>query len=372
MVDWATVCKPREVGGLGILNTKLMNIALMLRWIWKFYQGEEGLWADLLRAKYLREHDFFSKEVPVRGSQFWNAIQKIKWHFKLGAKHSVHNGKWTYFWKDWWVGPGPLRARYPRLFSCCTHPDVTVHATRVLGGIPGEWRIQFRRQFSLAESVEWDNLCREVQALPVDEQNDRVSWALDNSGIFSTRSVYHGLMQGATVTHFKEVWRTRVPPKIKIFLWQLIRGKLPSCEQVAKRMGPSDGHCALCGEIEDCNHIFFTCHMASFMWAGVRELLHCDWNPAGAGDFIALAQGLAGPLRRLVWFTFATLSWSLWNIRNKLTIEGKMIGNPADAFYHMLIHMQSWRVLVRRRDRALLDVARDELRRLHARARAAA
>jgi hypothetical protein len=48
-----------------------------------------------------------------------------------------------------------------------------------------------------------------------------------------------------------------------------------------------------------------------------------------------------------------------------------MMGNPADAFYHMFIHMQSWRVLVRRRDRALLDVAQDELRRLHARARAA-
>jgi hypothetical protein len=49
-----------------------------------------------------------------------------------------------------------------------------------------------------------------------------------------------------------------------------------------------------------------------------------------------------------------------------------MIGNPANAFYHMLIHMQSWRrVLVRRRNRALLDVARDEVRRLHTRARAA-
>jgi hypothetical protein len=30
------------------------------------------------------------------------------------------------------------------------------------------------------------------------------------------------------VKHFKEVWRMRVPPKIKIFLWQLIRGRLPS------------------------------------------------------------------------------------------------------------------------------------------------
>jgi hypothetical protein len=36
----------------------------------------------------------------------------------------------------------------------------------------------------------------------------------------------------------------------------------------------------------------------------------------------------------------------------------------------MSIYMQSWRVLVRPRDRALLDVALDEVRRLHARTRA--
>jgi hypothetical protein len=51
------------------------------------------LWADLLEAKYLGERDFFSKEVPTRGSQFWNSIQKIKWYFKLGARHKVQNGK---------------------------------------------------------------------------------------------------------------------------------------------------------------------------------------------------------------------------------------------------------------------------------------
>jgi hypothetical protein len=48
MVDWATFCKPREFGGLGVLNTKFMNIALMLKWAWKLYQNAEGLWADLI------------------------------------------------------------------------------------------------------------------------------------------------------------------------------------------------------------------------------------------------------------------------------------------------------------------------------------
>jgi hypothetical protein len=97
MVDWPTVCKPKVFGGLGILNTRLMNISLMLKWIWKLYQNSDGLWADLIRAKYLRGRDLFDKEVPTRGSQFWNAIQKIKWHFKLGARHRVHSGKRTFF-----------------------------------------------------------------------------------------------------------------------------------------------------------------------------------------------------------------------------------------------------------------------------------
>ncbi|KAK1698102.1 hypothetical protein QYE76_014799 [Lolium multiflorum] len=87
MVEWATVCRPRDHGGMGILNTKYMNIALMLRWIWKLYQNEEGLREDLLRAKYLGDNDLFSPEVPTSGSQFWRAIQKIKWFFKLGARH---------------------------------------------------------------------------------------------------------------------------------------------------------------------------------------------------------------------------------------------------------------------------------------------
>jgi hypothetical protein len=228
MVDWPTVCKPKELGGLGILNTRLMNLALMVKWIWKLYQNAEGLWADLLRAKYLGDRDLFDKNVPKRGSQFWKAIQKIKWYFKLGAKHSVHDGKQTYFWLDWWNGSGPLRARFPLLFSCCSNPFITVQGARVIGGVPGEWHVHFRRNFGLPELVEWDNLCQEVQGLPVGEGADAVSWSLEPSGVFSTRSLYSALSQGASVTRFKEVWRARVPPKIKIFLWKLIRGRLPS------------------------------------------------------------------------------------------------------------------------------------------------
>lgn len=186
------------------------------------------------------------------------------------------------------------------MFACCDNQYATVAGVRSTEG----WRIRFRRPFGLDESVEWDNLCRIFDLHPISTGGDEVSWVLESSGQFSTNSIYHKLTQGAAVAHFKQVWKTKVPPKFRVSLWLLLRGRLPAGDQLAKRRGPSDGSCALCGEWEDCDHIFFKCHLAKFMWAGVRELLNCSWDPTGVGDFVSIVQGLAGPMRRLVWFTF--------------------------------------------------------------------
>ena len=51
MVKWQFVCRPREKGGLGIKNLKLLNIALLCKWWWKLESGE-GLLQELVRVKY--------------------------------------------------------------------------------------------------------------------------------------------------------------------------------------------------------------------------------------------------------------------------------------------------------------------------------
>jgi hypothetical protein len=62
----------------------------------------------------------------------------------------------------------------------------------------------------------------------------------------------------------------------------------------------------------------------------------CDWNPE---EFLAITHGLSGSFRILVRFTFATQCWALWLIHNKLIIEGKILKNPADVFFHISLHM---------------------------------
>ena len=93
MVNWPDVCKPKDQGGLGILNSKLFNIALMLKWIWRLFslESQSCLWVRLLKAKYLGADNIFEAS-SEGGSQFWRSLHKIKHLFKLGAKFSLGSG----------------------------------------------------------------------------------------------------------------------------------------------------------------------------------------------------------------------------------------------------------------------------------------
>ena len=52
LVDWKTVCKPKEVGGLGIRDPLDVNKAMGAK-IWcKWITHEEEPWAKLWHAKY--------------------------------------------------------------------------------------------------------------------------------------------------------------------------------------------------------------------------------------------------------------------------------------------------------------------------------
>jgi hypothetical protein len=61
-VNWQEVCQPKDQGGLGITNTRIMNIALLVKWIWRLFKDdpEETLWQRIIRAKYPGAADIFA------------------------------------------------------------------------------------------------------------------------------------------------------------------------------------------------------------------------------------------------------------------------------------------------------------------------
>ena len=202
----------------------------------------------------------------------------------MGAKHHIRDGRSTRFWVDWWQGSGPLCTRFPSLFAIALEPSCSV----ALMVQDEEWRIPLRRQLGPVERCEWDDLLRQLGPPIISGGADSLEWMLTPSRKFSVKSLYLKLCQGLPQKHFCQIWGIGVPLKIRIFLWQLARKRLPSNDNIARRKGPSTGRCGLCGDPEDTNRIFFDCSLAKFLWSAVRELLHCSWNPSCFADLFRL------------------------------------------------------------------------------------
>lgn len=90
----------------------------------------------------------------------------------------------------------------------------------------------------------------------------------------------------------------RIPPKVKIFLWQAIRGRLAAANQIRKRNGPGSEFCTLCGALEDTNHIIFNCVLTKLIWSCVTEWLQVSWDPSSFLELRALANSLIGATKR--------------------------------------------------------------------------
>ena len=50
--SWEKVCESRDAGGLGVINIKLFNVALLGKWIWRMDSLKDSLWKEVLESKY--------------------------------------------------------------------------------------------------------------------------------------------------------------------------------------------------------------------------------------------------------------------------------------------------------------------------------
>jgi hypothetical protein len=146
-----------------------MNVALLLKWVWKLFQDGNQLWRQLITAKYPNADDIFSAP-GLRGSQFWRSIHKIKHLFKLGAKHSIRDGRRTKFWMDRWVGEAPLKDRFPDLFNiACSQMD---SVAQVCGS---NEPLRFRRQLDQALLSSLEEIQAVIESTALSEGPDKVS-----------------------------------------------------------------------------------------------------------------------------------------------------------------------------------------------------
>jgi hypothetical protein len=219
LTKWEILCQPKEIGGLGIQNIDVQNKCLLSKWLFKLL-NEEGLWQTLLRKKYLSRYTLTKVTSKPSDSHFWVGLMKVKDTFLNLGSFILKKGTQIRFWEDRWLGSQPLMTQYPSLYNIVHKKDATVAS--VFEMVP--LNVSFQRVLVGENLRLWHLLVLRVAHVELYGENGMFKWDLSMTGHFFVRSTYRAFLNNNHVTYNKTLWSLKVPLKIKIFMWYLIRG----------------------------------------------------------------------------------------------------------------------------------------------------
>jgi hypothetical protein len=126
LVAWTKACKSKQEGGLGILDIKAQNKALLLKLADKFYNNCDTPWVQLTwQALYSNPVAPHAKRLV--GSFWWQDVMSLSLVFRSFASCEVGNGRTVCFWEDIWNGR-LLKLDFPQLHSFARDHKVSVKA----------------------------------------------------------------------------------------------------------------------------------------------------------------------------------------------------------------------------------------------------
>jgi len=145
-----------------------------------------------------------------------------------GGRFNLQSEEQVRFWKDIWLGDKPLCEAYPNLFRIIRKKDDTV--ANVVRTLP--LNVSFRRGLANANMNSWYGLAPKLSRSILHQGwsiyqtfwKDFVSVELTKSGFFKVRSIYRTMIKQGVQPEENPLWKLKVPLKIKIFLWYLIKG----------------------------------------------------------------------------------------------------------------------------------------------------
>ncbi|KAM0963163.1 hypothetical protein ACFX2A_022668 [Malus domestica] len=335
LVKWEIVIKSKEEGGLGVGNLRNRNEALLAKWLWRFPKEPHSLWHKVIRSKYGLQDNGWNAFPPIRGSSRspWKDISIGSQLFLHCCKFEVGNGERVRFWEDGWLDGGPLKEQFPRLFLLSRKHNQNISSFVDLSTNSLSWNFDFRRNLNEAEIEEAARLLQKVEEVRLSQSRmDNRRWKMEASGLFTCKSYCSFLSNNGMMQYFQphsQIWKSKVPPKVKILVWLAAKGKLNTCDQIQRRspfICLSPQWCSLCkAKEESVNHIFLHCSYTIQLWWKLFQEVRASWViPKGCFELLSTkfqALGSGRKAKALWGCLVSAVFWNIWLERNKRIFE---------------------------------------------------
>ncbi|KAL4283563.1 hypothetical protein GQ457_16G029270 [Hibiscus cannabinus] len=342
-MKWTDICCPKFLGGLGVIDPKFQNRALLGKWVWKFANEKDNLWQQIIRCKY---NYSVNSLLPIdpgqrRMSMLWNGV--IKSFFKDDACGNVMrnnfmlqvgDGQSISFWSDIWLGDTPLKIKFPRIFALSRN-KMGMIAEFGKKEEPGwNWNFQLRRQLYDWEISQWEDLMALLRSFRASNLNsDWVCWAGSSDGKYSVSSFgkFFSKQREGDFEWSRLVWRGIAPPKVEFFYWLVVQNRIPVKVELVKRGVSSitELSCPLCGnKFETAAHLLFNCDISWLIWMQFAAF----WGlslvlPENPISFLYAWEGARHDVSSdSIWHLIPfVIIWSIWLTRNEIVFEKKKV-----------------------------------------------
>ncbi len=220
-----------------------------------------------------------------------------------------------------------LRNRFSNVFKASSLRHLSVHNWLRRGGT---LRHSGGNSLPPAVIAELGELQTISSSIVLSATPDTVTWRWSLHGNFIVRSAYRFLtFDGVADCSIPHLWRIKIPPNLKVFLWLAARNRLLTADHLARRgwIGPS--MCAMCrGASESLEHLLFRCPFAVQVWGWMLQseelilgtLLSRDGGLAC--HWVRTRRTLQGQRKSLLDLGFAAICWEIWLERNRRIFTG--------------------------------------------------
>lgn len=134
-------------------------------------EKEEGLWQDIVRAKYIRGIPVTCIKPRQNDSPIWSDLLQVRKFYTQGRKFKCNNGHAISFWKDCWLDDVLICETYPFLYELCSNADLSVKECSDLG-----WVISFKRNLPTVLHSEWYSLADKLNSYVMGSGKDEPMW----------------------------------------------------------------------------------------------------------------------------------------------------------------------------------------------------
>ena len=119
--------------------------------------------------------------------------------------------------------------------------------------------------------AEWDAFQEEIlnPFIRIKEGPDIMRWGYIDKGTFSIKEVYNIRIRNQIEEEetWKKIWTLNLWPKVGLFTWLLVKGRILTCENLRKRGVQGPSQCYMCFQAkETMSHLLDNCPFVAAIW----------------------------------------------------------------------------------------------------------